>query len=370
VCLSISYTLGLLCSAIFLLLIPSINKPIKEKFHKFNKEIKEIEAKQKADKELKKQEQLDKNQKETHEHITEKLIPTLENNSTIENTHTSNINLETNNTFNTDPYGEYDILDGYETESHSACEDFSYETHNDTSYGAYEESYFINPKTGRFQLPKYKHLKEFKIKITDDTDYKEVWDDFDSYEKKEFTIKDFEYNFADILILEVEPFETIISKLTKTECEPYGYIKTHDIDVMSFVYYYQESEPTPLYLEHYQELLNDGFIEEYDNPNELKTTLYEDYTAEELKKIARDNSIKIGKNKTELIDNLIEANVIKEKKKFIPTSKCKEIIQHFYDIYINDIKENMRRFHPIYRNEIFTNVLPDTNADVLEFLTS
>jgi len=76
--------------------------------------------------------------------------------------------------------------------------------------GTFDESYFVNPKTGNFQFPKYKHDKKYLVKIIDETEYSEFWDGFSAEEKREYSIYDFENDISYCIeINNVESLDTL-----------------------------------------------------------------------------------------------------------------------------------------------------------------
>lgn len=234
--------------------------------------------------------------------------------------------------------------------------------------GTYDESYFVNPKTGRFCFPKYKRDARFRVQIIDKTNYREeIWNDLDSEEKREFSIYDFE-DFFPSLELEVDDFESFIRKVKKSEMEPLGYVHGHR-DVVIELLGEDPEELIGLGAEDdlFDRMLNEGYLYLWEPmTGEQKDDLLHSFTATTLKVACKASGLKQSGKKTVLIDRLIQSNANLDLFRLgIMSPQLIEWLQGLIELYIGEVSANADRFHPIYLEEIW-DVAEDCGFPLLE----
>lgn len=231
--------------------------------------------------------------------------------------------------------------------------------------GSFDISYFINPKTGNFQFPKYIHDNRFLIKITDITEY-DYWDGLDAVEKRNYTMEDFEDECCPDI--EVEPFKSLFYKSSTDHLKPLQYLKGQWSLIEEIItnqhYFLVLSSNTNVGFK----LLNDGFLfEQVIASIEDKIRYFDSFKITELRDACKKAGVKGGKNKQEIIDRMIQSE--KEfdlPKAVIPAPHFINWLDNLIDFYISDIRKNADRFHPLFIEEIWEQTLDLADFPALE----
>lgn len=217
---------------------------------------------------------------------------------------------------------------------------------------AFDESFFISEKTKKFRFPKYKQDKRYLVQIKDLTDYKDLWDDLDTEERREYDIVDFERDFEGVLELEVTYFQTFIAKITAATFLPHKYFSSNRDQLLDYISlinngedYFEADDLTTKMLKAGLLMEKKGIFDTREKWEEYLISL----TMKELKPYCLENEIKIPKRKADLVAVLLDNNIaIPEPIYFEATEKFTDYIDDFYDLYINQLKNNLTRFHPFY----------------------
>lgn len=243
--------------------------------------------------------------------------------------------------------------------------------------GTYDESYFINPKTGGFCFPKYKHDKRFIIKIIDETDYREeksmIFSWLDSDERKNFDIFDFENEFCNMFTcIYAEPFYELFNKNNSSHLKPYEYLKgcgeelldiinEHKLERTRYGFQYLLADKPFL-----KKLLAGECLSLYKFENEhernkyIKDTLLLSFNAPDLKEFCRKLGLKSSLSKSKLADQLIDSKVpLKLPEAVVLNEKFHNMMGHFVNVYIEDIMANLERFHPLYIPVVWETMVDD-----------
>lgn len=235
--------------------------------------------------------------------------------------------------------------------------------------GTFDESFFRNPKTGKFQFPKYKHDNKFLIKITDNTDYRdEYWDGLDAEERREYTLEDFENDFSGP-DLEVDSFDTLFYKPSTSHLKPLEYLKGHWNVVESlmscedneWLAIKQDSKPMKI-------LLEEGYLfERVISTDEDKLYYFRSFNVTDLRSACKDVNVNPGKTKQEIIDRMIESKKIFNLPiAVVRAPKFEDWFNSLVRFYIEDIRSNSDRFHPLYIGDIWDCVQGQTSISAVE----
>jgi len=234
--------------------------------------------------------------------------------------------------------------------------------------GTFDASVFINPKTGKFQFPKYKHDPQFIVKIIDSTNYKEEydWEDLDAREKREFGLTDFEFGFVSSDI-EVEPISILFSKKNRAHLEPLGYLVEHWGVVEKLISPLDDEQDwfiadTPVL----KRLVEDGYLLTWEPVTPEQRTLYLDtFPIPRLKEVCKKAGLKVARRKQELIEELLAVDTPLD----LPPAAVQgplfyEWVEGLLDLYVTDIKRNADRFHPLYLPDVWEMAVE--NAEEIE----
>ena len=221
--------------------------------------------------------------------------------------------------------------------------------------GTFDANEFVNTKTGRFQFPKYKHSKEYLIKIQDETDYREeIWNDLEPYEKREFTLKNFEECFYGPM-LEVDDFETFFAKNGNPYLGPLAVLR-EDLDlVIELFEALNNNELCILDDESEKALTKGGFVFVRDVVSvEDRQKLLENFTVPALKSIAKTKGLKVGGKRAELLQRMMDSgHEFDLPRAYVAGPKFYEWIDTLAEGYIAEIRKNAKRFHPLYHEDIW-----------------
>lgn len=247
--------------------------------------------------------------------------------------------------------------------------------------GTYDKSYFIDPQTNRFRFPNYNiDNKRFIVKITDETEYKTLyWEDFTPKEKQEYTIKHFEFSFIDPDIYIHDSFWEIFDKPMFKQLSQYQYLYGHGWDLESLMEEMQETSPEDFEVGFYldlkfgSKLLKNGLISQVELTEEEKEKLslleMERRTVAELKNLAEENGLEIKNvDKKEDLINTIRNN-IQIQKLFPPPISGKpndnffQLMEHLYNLYIEDIKSHIDHWHPLYIGYVWKGVESECDCE-------
>lgn len=232
--------------------------------------------------------------------------------------------------------------------------------------GTFDVEEFINPKTGRFQFPKYKHNQRYLVKIVDQTDYRgDIWDNLDSDEKRDFSLHDFELEFCSADI-EVDDFETFFNN---TSNQYLGDLKVlcGNFELIDELLYAMESDELCCLDDKVEKSLTDGgyvYIRDFVCPQD-KRQWYDSFTMPVLKELAKQKGLKLGGKKADLVDRMVESGYQFDfPQAYVPSPKFYEWLDAVADGYIAEIQKNAKRFHPLYHEDIWLAV-EDSGLDII-----
>lgn len=236
---------------------------------------------------------------------------------------------------------------------------FSRNSSSDTSKllvpkkGTYQESNYINSKTGRFKMYKPPQTKSYLVRIKDSTDYiTELFDDLDKEEKARFSIRNFESQSEYIdYDFEIDSFDEMYEKLSekiRKQLWPY------DFDLLEIIEEFEDDYdfevPAKYLTKEQSKKFPDGFIKPI-NYQEYEIEPWDQLKVPRLKELCKENNMSItNKKKASLIDSLSESGI-----KYSPdikfpyelTDDLKTAMQPVIDLYIGEMRKNIDRFHPL-----------------------
>ena len=232
---------------------------------------------------------------------------------------------------------------------------------------SFDDSFFKS-EDGKFKFPRYKSEKENLVKIKDITPYSDFWKILDSKEKACFSIKDFDHHYdGDGMIeVQVDDFWDFMKKLKILNLKPYEYLKGH-IDGLDYLIFYIEEKPEDVpYIypkDHLEKtLFKNGILSTYEFKSEQEAHEYykvhlNSLMVTELKELSKNAGLKPSLKKQELIDQLLANNIVNNlPKPYIKNEKFDEMINHFYDLYIKDIQNQIDKWHPYYIEAVWLEV--------------
>ncbi|MFP4571853.1 MAG: SAP domain-containing protein [Desulfobacterales bacterium] len=232
---------------------------------------------------------------------------------------------------------------------------------------SYDKSWFLN-KNNKFKFPKYHSTKDFLVKIKDVTDYQEYWRESDSDIKRNYDIEKLEneifYGSLDI-IFEIDDDEGMdfwgfMDRLNVKNLKPYEILK----DNISIFMEILESNDKYIFPddEFYHLLFQNGFLSQYEfKDNDKRNEYIEKYknnlrnlNVKQLKELSKKRGLKVSLKKQELINQLLEYNDFNDiSNPYLINDKFKEMVNHFLDLYLNNIRNQIDTFHPLYIQEIW-----------------
>jgi hypothetical protein len=260
--------------------------------------------------------------------------------------------------------------------------------------GTYDESVFLNPKTGCFKFPKYSHNKQCLIKIKDETDWaetrKEIWEDLYPEEKKNFSIRDFEEHSATLCPeYLIDPFSKLFDGSKVKHLAPYSYLKGHGEeiqDILNEIDFPDDDDDMPGYIridaDWEEKLLKDGFIDPIETQQDIENRAYlhsigykdaikseatlKSLKVPELKEINKKLGYRISRKKDELVKQVI--NILDEKKPKggVPNKKFLSLMNDLFGLYISDLKASLIRYHPLLHEYVWECVEADCECFPLE----
>ena len=230
---------------------------------------------------------------------------------------------------------------------------------------SFEISYFISSEN-KFKFPRYKSSKESLVKIKDVTDYNEFWSEFDSKEKRNFTLRDFEFHIESYIEFEVEEFWNFMKRLKNSDLKPYQFIKQDIEGLQSLVYELEEPDEEEPYLLQGTKLIKDLYDKEILSEyifvnNQQKQKYYENYflslNVSELKGLTKTLNLKTTLKKEELVKQLIaNMNLNDIPLPLVKNSKFDVMIKHFSEKYISSIRNQIDNWHPFYIQAVWDEV--------------
>lgn len=243
--------------------------------------------------------------------------------------------------------------------------------------GTFDESVFINPSNNKFRFPKYKSSTNALVEIIDKTNYSE---DLDPEEKRNYSIKDFEFRFSGSEI-EIAPFWSIFDKKNTSHLEPHRYLKGHGRELSNLIDEFEKAIEYKRNNKNYyvvadaewiDNLLADGYISVYhfsDNEENLKYKtqyLLKSFSVEDLKNICKGSGLKTTLKKAQLIDQILSKGCTLN----IPTAVIKNdnfdsMMKKFYHVYIEDIKNTIDSWHPLIIQEVWGFVPTDSECEAV-----
>lgn len=231
----------------------------------------------------------------------------------------------------------------------------------------FDKSYFVNPKTGNFQFPKYKHDNRFLIKITDETEY-DYFDYLDAEERREYELEDFEEDLC-CPEVEVESFNSLFEKKSSKHLKPLEQLKNHWPVVEKLITL--EDGEFAIFPEHsslIENLLKNSYLfEQMIISDRDKDAYFSLHKIGELRGACKKEGIKGGKNKQEIITNMIESEkIFCLSKAVIPSPGFMSWFEGLVELYISDIRNNADRFHPLYLEDIWVRTSEDADIPILE----
>lgn len=215
-------------------------------------------------------------------------------------------------------------------------------------------SQYTNPKTDRFKFPKFPHRAEDRVKIKDNTDYRDLWDVFDAEDKRRYTIaeffRDLEYHDLDF---EVEPFTSFIRPKNKDLLPDYGLLAILPLEEILLECEGAPEQYGPIWIRNSTIGLKSKIKTGELTSDETVTSemVWENLTIKELKEVCTSSELPTtAKNKEGLIARLLEHKVaypadIRMPFAFTPDLEIK--IQGAISVYVDAVRKAASRFPPL-----------------------
>lgn len=249
--------------------------------------------------------------------------------------------------------------------------------------GTFDESEFLS-RSNKFKFPKYSAPKTALVGIKDVTDYREdICRHLEPDEKRDFGIDDFERNFVSADI-EVESFYSIFDKRNVFQKNSFKYLVGHgsDIELLISEFYgtsflQDEIKQTTNYVAADQEwkrkLLENGFLSLHDfklDKNEFlsyKKQYLTRLTVADLKTMCLERGFRPAHRKGELIEQLLPLECEIELPPAVERNdKFDQMLQVFYEMYIEDVKHSINSWHPFIIREVWVAVSTDVGCIEVE----
>jgi len=238
--------------------------------------------------------------------------------------------------------------------------------------GTFDESYFVDPKTGAFRFPKYRTDKKCIVQIKDITKYKDdMWYDLDVNEKKNFGIADFEFNFVSADI-EIDGFWNIFDPRNRKHLGTYQYLTGHGRELEELNYEFENRDKSYHIFstdEWMRKLLDNGCLrccifESEDDKRACWIEQLNSFKVSELKEICSKNGLKINLNKQGLINQIISSGLEVDYPPAVEANeKFQTMMDHFYLLYVDDVYSSIDRWHPLVIREVWDHVVSDADSD-------
>ena len=246
-------------------------------------------------------------------------------------------------------------------------------TYSDTVYGlipkkgSFDESFFINPKTGRFKFPKYNHLKGYLVKITDDTDYKsDIFDILEPDERKDYSLADFH-----------EGVDSCCFDISASEIEEMVKVMPEKILKPLWRFSVGVDEVISCFDDGHHHALTLTSSEASEIGDELLTVVpvadrnqWSVLTVLELKESCKLAGISVAKKKKqELISELIKAGVgfpASMRYQYKPTDKFLVELSPIVSFYVKEIRRNLDRFHPAVIPHAWDEIIAFNMSPIIE----
>lgn len=223
--------------------------------------------------------------------------------------------------------------------------------------GSFDMSFFVSSE-GKFKLPRYGTTKGAIVKIKDITDHKEFWRNYDSDQKKHFSMKDFELDIRGYNELDVEDFWSFIYRLGIDDLKPYQFLKKNIQELEPLVYEIEELNEEKNYIPQNNDLKRachkNGVLSEYKFEDKAeKQKYYENHfstlTVAELKNSSKNLNLKTTLKKADLVKQLVEnMDLISIDPPLEKNYKFDEMIKYFGGKYITAIRNQIDTWHPFY----------------------
>lgn len=221
--------------------------------------------------------------------------------------------------------------------------------------GTFDESEFVNPNTGRFKFPTYKHRKEFLVKIDDQTDYKgDIWEDLEADERREFDLSEFE-DCSPCFDFEVDNFETFLGKPSNPYLGDLKALRGELYLITELLEALNANEFCILEDQIEKQLTKGGYVYARDFVSgEDKRELLNSFTVKTLRELAKPHKIKLGGKRDELLQRMIDSGVeFETPSAYVAGPKFYAWAEALADGYIAEVKKNAARFHPMMRADIW-----------------
>jgi hypothetical protein len=230
--------------------------------------------------------------------------------------------------------------------------------------GTYDKAFFVNPETGQFRFPNYNADNRFIVKIKDETNYRDLhWYGLSQEEKQSYGLKEFElfYMTPDVY---VESFWEIFDKPKKAHLKPYQFLHEYG-EHLRMVIEELENDNNAQFFEGdflIDELIKKDFANLYEYKNETeKYNSYIEYINDQpvttLKEICRKAGLKVSLKKQELADQIIQNKIpVEIPKPYILNDSFHAMMKHFYNLYMEDVKNRLDTWHPLYIADVWKEV--------------
>lgn len=224
----------------------------------------------------------------------------------------------------------------------------------DTVYGlipkknSFDESFFVNPKTGNFKFPKYRHLKKYLVEIIDDTDYKsDIFDMLEPEERKDYCLDDFNEDVRDCCFdISVSELGDLVNSLPDKRLKELWRFSVTADEVLEYFEYPDDSFFTLTEAEA-RDIGADLVTRLLLAPSDQWACL----TVAELKAVCKLSGISVTKKKKQdLIDDLISCDAKfpdTMQYRYRPTDNFLRELDPIISLYCSEIKKNLDRFHPV-----------------------
>jgi hypothetical protein len=223
--------------------------------------------------------------------------------------------------------------------------------------GSFDASLFIDPKTGRFQFPKYQTNTNYLARIEDTTDYQETfWNHLDRQDKREYDLDRFNWDIeSGGLSIEAEGFTEFLREENRRYFPQFDTLFSLDLEVLlNAIDINAEASGLDILWLSPSDLaykaVRDGYLDLAKADESIDC--WQRMKVSEIRKICTTAEIKLGnKTKDELVKELVKKHVPLPNDAVLPyrpSSRCRESLDMAIATYIAAVKENADRFHPTY----------------------
>lgn len=247
--------------------------------------------------------------------------------------------------------------------------------------GSFDESHFVNPKTGKFRFPKYRSPRNALVKVVDTASYREdIWPDLDPEEKRSFSIQAFECHFMGAEI-EVDEFFETLSKAANPVFAKWPFLKRKGKELQALWWALEDEQngenpdESPYVFADSsvaKQLLKHGFLQEVPQVSGQKSGDRDrEYlgrlTVPALKALCEKHGQKPVGRKADLVARLLG---IRDQLELPPvvrtTDRFDALLEELRDAYVQDVRESIDSWHPAVIEDVWEMVATDACDDGVE----